>query len=69
MGETTDVRGDARLIDTAAAVQLVLASRDLVTNERRLMNMVAWLIGDVEVDANGTISTRLFVAAIEATKR
>ena len=64
--EAADVRGEARLIDTVLAIKLVLESRGLCGNDRRLLWMIDWLLERTEgLEPNGTVPTRLFIEAIK----
>lgn len=63
----SDPRRDARGLDVIAAVQLALAGRDLTT-DRRILDIIEWLVALERLEPNGTVPTRMFVRAIEETK-
>lgn len=65
-----DERGRSNMIEKAAAIKLVLASRDLTANASRQLNMIDWILEgeDPKPGNNDHRSVRLFVDAIKATK-
>ena len=66
----TDVRGDASLLETVDALELVLESYGLCRDPRRLMRMVEWLFERefaLERTRSSTAPTRLFIKAIRQT--
>jgi hypothetical protein len=64
------VRDNARLLDTVLAVQLVLESRELSGDAERSLDMIDWLLDlqHEDIEPNGKVPARLFIAAIKATK-
>lgn len=71
METKTDIRGESNLVEKAAAIKLLLASRDYSGNQVRALDMIEWMLEGEEPkpgnDANRSVA--LFVEAIKVTKR
>lgn len=64
-----DPRGEARLVDRVAAVELVLASRGLEVGPTRLLEMIAWILEDLSELPRDVAAARVFIASIKAPRR
>jgi hypothetical protein len=67
----SDIRGESNLVEKAAAIKLVLESREYSGNQTRCLNMIDWILeGEEPKPANDAYrSVALFVESIKETKK